>query len=91
MDPKVLERKAREFLDKNYTKLKPGEPFSTIYILEPKSINGMAKFEHVPRDPRNTATEYGGVKSYTTFKNLPNRDDVYKPIPKAGLEAWYRQ
>jgi hypothetical protein len=91
MDPQVLERKAREFLDKNYTKLKPGEPLRTqfIYILEPKSINGMAKFEHVQRDKGNTDTSYGGVKSYTTFKNLPNRDDVYTPIPKSR-EGWYR-
>ena len=87
-----LKRKAREFLDKNYTKLKPGQYIASqfMYILEPKSINGMAKFEYVPRDSNNTGTHYAGVKSYTTLNNKPNRDDVYDPIPIADLEVWYR-
>ena len=82
-----LKRKAREFLDKNYNKLKSGDPFHIIYIIEPNSINGMAKIEHEP--PRTTKLLYGVRKNYTTLNNKPNEDN-YTFIPIEGLEGWYR-
>ena len=82
-----LKRKAREFLDKNYKKLKSGDSFHIIYIIEPNSINGMAKIEHEP--PKSNELVYGVRKNYITLNNIPNEDN-YTYMPVKGLEGWYR-
>jgi len=85
--PPDMTSKAREFLNKNYTKLKIGDAFSVIYILEPRSINGIARIEDIPRYGNDE--EYGVRKNYTRLDN--NKDfSGFVKIPRNQItEAWY--
>ena len=96
---KLLRQKAIEFLDKNYTRVKPGEtvPYD-FYMLEKRSINGMKKVrcqgnyrEKIKGEP--TKTLFDATITYHHFNGKPNNHNYKKIIvdDKILQPIWYRK
>ena len=95
---KLLRQKAVEFLDKNYTRVKPGEtvPYD-FYMLEKRSINGMKKVRCEGKDrdkikgeptktlfnARITYKHFNGKSNKHNYKKIIVDDEILQPI-------WYR-
>jgi hypothetical protein len=81
-DPVLLRQKAIEFLDKNYTRVKPGQPLpTTFYMLEPRSINGMTKIEMLPNFTNTIVFghKYTSKNATSIFTNLSD-GETHQPM-----------
>ena len=99
-DPDLLKQKAIEFLDKNYTRVKPGEPLpDTFYMLEPMSNNGMTKINmpSMHTDMIVPLHKYTSKYATSVYKNLSDGEthqpiNVIKNIDLDDINnpVWYR-
>ena len=96
-DPALLKQKAIEFLDKNYTRVKPGEavPYD-FYMLEPKSINGMKKIRCEGKDrypdPSTNTSKFNATVTYKNFDGSNNNPQFETIIIDEARRnpIWYR-
>ena len=94
----ALRQKAIAFLDKNYKRLNPTEVQDTIYMLEPKSINGMKKIRSQASQRKHddyfrATTVTQPIIDYKINRN--GKEEVYKDFPRSisipdKEIKWYR-